>query len=69
MGNWLISVVIVRGVIVGTWKRVLKKDSVSVVSSPLRKLTIKESKEIEKATDEYGKFLGLKSSLEFSVQQ
>jgi hypothetical protein len=65
MGNALTSVMIVDGQVVGTWKRTLKKDSVHIALSPLRKLNTAETKEVEKVAKEYGEFLGLTSICQF----
>lgn len=59
MGNFLTAALIIDGEIVGTWKRVLKKDSVEVKVDFLRKLDAGEKEAVKKAAETYGKFLNL----------
>lgn len=57
MGNALTSVLILDGKIIGTWKRVLKKDTVEIKLNPLRKLAKNEQEAVRGAAQRYGKFL------------
>lgn len=59
MGNALLSVIILNGKTVGTWKRVLKKNTVEIKLSLLKKLNKIEHEAIEKEAHAYGEFLGL----------
>jgi len=51
--------VIDDGVVVGTWKRVVKKASVEIVVSSFGDLSSRQRKGIERAAGEYGRFLGI----------
>ena len=64
MGNALTSVIIIDGKIVGTWKRLLKKDKVLINASLFRKLDVYEKQALKIAANNYGKFLGLYAVLE-----
>lgn len=59
MGNALTAVIILDGLIVGTWKRSLKKNSVEIKLSLLKKITQAEYKAIEQAAELYRIFLGM----------
>lgn len=59
MGNALTAVIILNGHIVGTWKRQLKKDKVEFKIDLLSKLNSKEMDAVEKAQEEYIKFVGI----------
>ncbi len=67
MGNALTAVVIMDGEIVGTWKRITNKDSVTINASPLRKLSNPEEESVKKAASLYGEFLGLPVHLVWKV--
>ena len=57
MGNALTAVIILDGKVVGTWKRVLKKDTVEIKLNPFKKFTEIEQRSIKKAAKRYGDFL------------
>lgn len=58
-GNGIFNpIVVIDGKIVGTWKRTLKKDVVSVAINPFYALTKPQKKIIENKAEEYRKFLG-----------
>jgi hypothetical protein len=59
--------ILVSGQAVGTWKRTLKKNEVTVQLSPFITLTRAENKVVRDAADDYGKFLGLAVTLNESV--
>lgn len=59
MGNALSSVLILDGVIAGTWKRVLKKGKVEVTTSLFRRLRKAEHEALKTAVAGYGAFLGM----------
>jgi hypothetical protein len=66
MGNALTAVIILNGKVLGTWKRDVKKDTVMIKASLFRDINTPEKKALEKASDEYGKFLGLKPTLDLT---
>ncbi len=47
------------GRILGTWKRALKKDSVTITVNPFQPLTHDEGEHLSGAADQYARFLGL----------
>jgi hypothetical protein len=57
MGNALTAVIILDGKAVGTWKRILKENSVEINLTPFKKLNGYELEFIKKAAEKYGKFL------------
>lgn len=58
-GKLLTSVSIIDGNAAGTWKRVIRKKEVEIRVSMFRKASSAEKLELEKACEEYGRFLGL----------
>ncbi|NIJ55901.1 winged helix DNA-binding domain-containing protein [Dyadobacter arcticus] len=54
--------IIVNGKVEGTWKRVLKKDSVSIEMLPFGKISQLKKKKIEQEAKKYGKYLDRKIS-------
>ncbi len=61
----LSPVVVIDGQVVGTWKRILTKDTVSVVISPFTPLNTAETKTIAVAAERYGEFLGLSVNITY----
>jgi hypothetical protein len=59
MGNALTSVVTIDGIIVGTWKRTVHKDSITIFLRLFEKHTPSEMKAIEREASLYGKFLNM----------
>jgi Winged helix DNA-binding domain len=59
LGNALTAIIVVDGMVVGTWKRVLKKEGVLVTTDIFRALTDAESQAVEKAVEQYAAFLQL----------
>jgi hypothetical protein len=59
MGNALTAIVLLDGVVSGTWKRQLKKNSVIIRLSLFRVITPAEKEALEKAAQAYTAFLGL----------
>jgi Winged helix DNA-binding domain len=58
-GNGILyPTIVVDGQVVGTWKRTLKIDSLTVTPSPFAKLKLAETRAIADAANRYGKFLG-----------
>lgn len=53
------NVVVLDGQVVGTWKRIIKKQLVEIVFTFFIQLTNKQRKAVQVATDHYEKFLGL----------
>jgi len=62
-GNALAYVIVVDGLIVGTWKRALMRDSVVIETNPFRRLTHAEKGAITEAAQRYGRFQDLPVSL------
>ena len=58
-GFALSPVVLIRGQIVGNWKRTLQKDAVMMELTPFRPLTKVERRAVAQAAEHYGAFLGL----------
>jgi hypothetical protein len=56
-GNALTSVIILNGKAVGSWKRVLKENSVEIKLNPFKNLNEDNIELIKKAAENYGKFL------------
>jgi len=55
----LSNVVVIDGMVAGTWKRTLKKDAVIVETSLFTPLSADETKALTDAAERYGQFLGL----------
>jgi hypothetical protein len=55
--------IIIDGVMIGTWRRILKKDQVIIESKQFRPFSTNEKAAFKKAAANYGKFLGLKVKL------
>lgn len=66
MGNALLAVIILDGKVLGSWKRVLKKNSVEITLKPFRELKKKEKEAVLEASEKYGAFLEMKSEIIFS---
>jgi hypothetical protein len=62
MGNTLTSVLVLDGLLVGTWKRVFKKGAVEVSVKPLRPLTKSEKESVSREVQRYGKFLQMQTT-------
>jgi hypothetical protein len=58
-GLALSQTVLIRGRIVGNWKRTLQKDAVVMELKPFRPLTKAEQRAVLKAAECFGAFLGL----------
>lgn len=65
MGAVFNSVLVVDGMVCGTWKRILKKDVVEVTVTLLRDFSKHEKDLVEKNAEEYGRFLQKSVSLTF----
>ena len=59
MGNALNYIIVVDGQIVGTWKRSVRKDSVSIETNLFTSLSKAEIRAVALAAQQYGEFLGL----------
>jgi hypothetical protein len=57
MGNALTYVVVIDGQIVGSWRRTLDKEAVTIEISLFRRLTKAEQRAVAAAAQHYGKFL------------
>lgn len=63
-GNGIFSaVIIINGKVAGTWKRIIKKDVVSVELNPFVTLTNSQQTTISKVVKQYGKFLKTKTGV------
>ncbi|MCI0440562.1 MAG: winged helix DNA-binding domain-containing protein [Chloroflexi bacterium] len=63
MGNALTAVMIMNGKVAGTWKRVLKRNTVEIALQPFRELSESEKEAFESEVARYGKFLGVSAAL------
>jgi hypothetical protein len=59
LGNAFTSVIVLKGLVVGYWKRNLKKDAVEVTLNVFRKISKGEEALLREVADRYGDFLGL----------
>ena len=66
MGNTLTSVLVLDGIIAGTWKRVLARAMVELAVSPFQALRKAEKEAIRAAAAGYAAFLGLPLALSFA---
>ncbi len=57
MGGALTAVVVIDGQIVGSWRRTLNKEAVTVEINPFRQLTKAEQRAVAWAAQRYGEFL------------
>ena len=57
MGNAFIAVLILEGKVAGTWKRILKKDTIEIKLNSFKKIDEVKLELVKKAADRYGKFL------------
>ena len=58
-GNVLNNTIVLNGRVVGTWKRILKKDAVAITPALFTSLNEDETRALHVATNHYGAFLGL----------
>jgi hypothetical protein len=63
MGAALTAVIILDGKAVGTWKKVLKEDSIEIKLNPFKKLDKDKLELIKKAAENYGNYLNRKASI------
>ena len=59
MGNALTTVIVIDGLTVGTWKRIIKKDKVAISTTLYQPLTNPQKQALKEAVSRYGKFLNL----------
>lgn len=57
------NVLIVDGIAVGTWKKVIKSDVLTIIVTPFRAFTPNEVDAIERAANKFGSHLDLKMSI------
>jgi hypothetical protein len=62
-GGVLSPVIVVRGEVVGTWKRTIKKDTVTVKAALFRALNRADREAVAKAVDRYARYLGLSEGI------
>lgn len=64
-GNGIFNpIIVIDGHVVGTWKRVLKKDRVVVTCSAFSSFSAAQAEAISAAAERYGRFLGKQISVE-----
>jgi hypothetical protein len=64
MGNALTAVVVVAGQIVGTWKRTLSKQEVTIQIDYLSHVTKAQTRAVATAAQRYGEFLGMQAVID-----
>ena len=57
------NVIILNGQVVGGWKRTFKKETVAIELRPIIKLTKNEKEAVELASEKFGNFLGMSSTI------
>ena len=57
------SVIVLNGQVVGSWKRTFKKETVAIELRPIIKLTKNEKEAVELASEKFGDFLGMLSTI------
>lgn len=62
-GGMLAAVVVVRGLVVGTWRRALSKTAVTITPKISTKESVVTKAELETAAATYGDFLGLEATI------
>jgi hypothetical protein len=60
-------IIVLDGQVVGTWKRILKKESVTITASPFTPLTGQKGQALVTAAERFGAFLGLPVELKVDV--
>jgi hypothetical protein len=63
LGAALTGVILIGGRIVGTWRRIIRRDGVIIEPRPFRRLTKAEKAGVAAAAAKYGRFLGLPARL------
>jgi len=58
-GSALTGVIIFDGKIIGTWKRVIKKNNVEIILAPFEKLDTRQTEALKKAAETYSAFIRL----------
>jgi hypothetical protein len=66
-GNALTAVLVVDGLVFGTWKRTLGKSEVTLEVSPFGPLTRHQARALEAEAERYGRFLGLPVELRLTA--
>jgi hypothetical protein len=62
-GGMISSVVVIDGRVLGTWKRTTATGKVTVAPTFFRKCSLEQKRLVSRASDRYGRFLGLTPSL------
>jgi hypothetical protein len=62
-GGMISGAILISGVVVGTWKRTLRKDGVIINLQPFTKFTDSELELVKEAADKYGSFLSAKVTI------
>jgi hypothetical protein len=60
LGNALTYIMVVKGQIVGTWRRTLRREAVVIELNPFMRLSDTDCKAVTQAAERYGRFLGLR---------
>lgn len=69
-GNGMfISTLVIKGQVIGSWRREVKKKAVDITINPFRVLKRSESVALTEAAERYGQFHGLPGKLEFVVDK
>jgi hypothetical protein len=58
-----------KGQVIGTWKQSFRRKAVSLTAAPFVSLSAAQQRSFAQPTQRYGRFLGLASSLERSVEE
>jgi hypothetical protein len=61
-GGMINAIVVVNGIVAGSWKRTLRGTSVDITVSPFRALTAREMRALDKEGARYAKFLGMEEA-------
>lgn len=62
-GGVLNNIIVIDGIVVGGWRREIKKDSVRVFVEPVTPFSMKDQQALESTVKRYGDFLGLQAEL------
>ncbi len=58
-GGILHPTIVIDGQVIGTWKRTIGKDTVTILLQPFVRLTVRQKEGIAGAAKQYGEFLGM----------
>jgi hypothetical protein len=67
-GGWILNpTIVVDGEVIGTWKRIMKRDGVAITRSLFRPLKKHEERVVSDAEERYADFVGVRRHKEESV--